>query len=114
MSKPQVLRPRADQDIDEIVRWLIAESPHSASAFLDEIEAAFERLSEFPDSGSTRHAALVPTLPVPLRFLAVSPSRFPRLLIYYLNFETHIDVIRIWDASRGLDALFETPDPGFD
>jgi len=112
MSKPLVLRPRADRGIDEIVRWLIAEAPQSASVFLDEIEASFERLSEFPDSGSTRHAALVPSLPVPLRFLIVSPSRFPKLLIYYLNFEAHIDVIRVWDASRALEALFEVPDPG--
>lgn len=107
MSKLLVQRPRADQDIDEILRWLIAESPPSARLFLDELEAAFERLAQFPDCGSLRHAGLVPGLPVPLRFLPVSPARFPRLLIYYLHCEAHIDVIRVWDASRGLEALFE-------
>ena len=107
MAARLVLRPRADQDIDDLIGWLTAESPQSAEAFLDALEAAFERLAMFPDSGSIRHAAWVPGLPVPLRFLPVSPARFPRLLIYYLHFETEIDVIRVWDASRGLDALFE-------
>ncbi|MBA4286950.1 MAG: plasmid stabilization protein [Xanthomonadaceae bacterium] len=108
MATPLVLRPRADRDIDELVGWLRAESPPSAAAFLDQLEAAFERLALFPDSGSTRHATRVPGLPVPLRFLPVSPTRFPRLLIYYLPFETHIDVIRVWDAARGLEALLES------
>lgn len=110
MSKPLVLRPSADTDIDEIVLSLMTESPPAATVFLDELEAAFERLSKFPNSGSMRHAALVPGLPVPLRYLAMSPTRFPRLLIYYLNLEAHIDVIRVWDASRGLGALLEGVD----
>jgi len=110
VSKLLVLRPRADADIDDLVRWLLAESPQSATVFLDQIETAFERLSCFPDSGSPRHAPLVPGLPVPLRYLAVSAARFPKLLIYYLNLEAQLDVIRIWDASRGLDALFEGED----
>ncbi len=114
MSKLLVLRPGADADIDGIVRWLLAESPQSAAVFLDEIQAAFARLSIFPNSGSPRHAGLVPGLPVPLRYHAVSAARFPKLLIYYLNLDEYIDVIRVWDASRGLEALVESGDLGTD
>lgn len=109
---PLRLRPQADQDIDGLIAWLRTESPSSAAALLDALEAAFERLRSFPDCGSTRHAGRVPGLPVPLRFLPVSSSHFPRLLIYYLHLDTHLDVIRIWDASRGLEALFDAGDEG--
>jgi toxin ParE1/3/4 len=42
---------------------------------------------------------------VPLRFLSL--KRFENHLVYYLDLPGHVDVIRVWHAARGLDALLE-------
>lgn len=60
-------------------------------------------IAAHPASGSTRHAALLPDLHTPLRFLRL--ERFERYLIYYLDLPTHVEVVRIWNTARGLDAL---------
>ena len=66
------------------------------------------QVARHPASGSTRHAALFPELPVPLRF---HPLRhFERVLVYYRDLPAHGEVIRVWDAARGLDALLDDTD----
>lgn len=103
MAKPIVYRPRADGDIDEIFAWLKRQSPKAARQFLDAVEAAFALLGEQPGIGSTRHASLMPELPQPLRFHPLKD--FPRILLYYIERPDAVEVLRIWDAARGLDAL---------
>jgi len=107
MSKPISQRPRAEQDIDEVLAYLKQRSPAAALAFLDALERSYGLLSEQPSMGSTRHADYVPGLPVPLRFFPVSNARFPRILIYHLDLPDSVQIIRVWDAARGLEALAE-------
>lgn len=105
MTKPLRYRPQATTDIEAIARDLLAQSPQAAAGFIDAIEHANGLLATHPASGSSRHADQLPALPVPLRF---HPLRgFPRVLVYYLDLPDAVDVIRIWDAARGLDALVE-------
>ena len=103
--KPVVQRPRADQDIDEIVAFLRKESRAAAVRFLDAVQAAYDLLAEQPAIGSRRHAELCPELPQPLRFHPL--TEFPRILVYYLDRPEAIEVLRVWDAARGLEALLE-------
>lgn len=103
MTKPVIQRPRADEDIDYIFTFLRRESAQAAGKFLDAVQAAYELLSEQPAIGSTRHAEFCPELPYPLRFHPI--KRFPRILIYYMDRPEAVEVIRIWDAARGLAAL---------
>ena len=98
-----VLRPRADADIDEIFAYLRHESMQAAVRFLDSAEAAFRLLGEHPAIGSTRHAEFCPELPDPLRFHPL--EGFPRVLVYYIDRTDAVEIIRVWDAARGLDAL---------
>lgn len=105
MSKPVRQRPQALADFMGIADFLHSASPGASLKFIDAVESAFVLLSEHPASGSTRHASVLPELPVPLRF---HPIRgFPRVLIYYLDLPEAVEVIRLWDAARGLDALIE-------
>jgi toxin ParE1/3/4 len=106
VNKPILQRPRADADIDEIFAWLRRDSPDAAIRFLDAVEAAYTVLSEHPAAGSTRHAEYCPELPHRLRFFPLQP--FPRILIYYMNRPDAVEVIRIWDAARGLEGLLDT------
>lgn len=105
MTKAVIQRPKADEDIDAIVSYLARESPAAARAFLDAIERSYDTLAEQPGIGSTRHAQYVPELPLPLRFHPI--TRFPRILIYYLDRPEAVEVLRVWDAARGLEALVE-------
>ena len=102
-------RPQAAADLASIADYLTASAGHAvALRFIDAVETAYALLSAHPASGSPRHAHVLPELPVPLRFHPV--KHFERILIYYLDQPEAVEVIRLWDASRGLDALpEETP-----
>lgn len=103
-GKPIRQRPQAAADIAAIADYLSASaSPAIALRFIDAIEAAYGLLSAHPASGSPRHAHVLPELPVPLRFHPV--KHFERILVYYLDQPDTVEVIRVWDASRGLEAL---------
>ncbi|MGH8461786.1 MAG: type II toxin-antitoxin system RelE/ParE family toxin [Stenotrophobium sp.] len=103
MTKPVIPRPCADTDIDEIFVYLWRHSPQAARKFLDAVAFAFDLLGEQPSIGSSRHAGYFPDLPRPLRFHPL--KEFERILIYYVDDADCVDVIRIWDAARGLEAL---------
>ena len=72
-------------------------------AFLAEMDAAIESVARHPAIGSMRHAEQAPDLPSPLRFVPL--KRFEHHLVYYIDLPEHVEVIRVWHASRGLDAL---------
>jgi toxin ParE1/3/4 len=105
VSKPVVLRPAADRDLDEIVAFLHKESRQAARCFSDAVGAAIQLIGDHPGIGSTRHAEICHESPRPLRFHPL--SRFPRILVYYVDRPEVVEIIRIWDAARGLEALME-------
>lgn len=98
-------RPQAVVDFTAIADFLHSASPDASLKFIGAMESAYALLSAHPASGSTRHAFVLPELPAPLRFHPV--QGFPRLLIYYLDLPEAVEVVRVWDAARGLDALLE-------
>lgn len=107
-DKPVKWRHQARQDAIDTAYWYVNQANLAlGERFLSQLETTLDNLAHFPASGSTRHADIVSGLPAPLRFFPV--SGFERHLIYYLDLPTHIDVIRIWSASRGLDALLADP-----
>ncbi|HZX69896.1 MAG TPA: type II toxin-antitoxin system RelE/ParE family toxin [Rhodanobacter sp.] len=104
-----VWRPAAEKDAVDIAAYYAAEGgPALELKFIDALAATFDLIARQPVSGSTRHAALFPELPAPLRF---HPLRhFERILVYYMAMPAHVEVIRLWDAARGLDALLDGTD----
>lgn len=105
-DKPLRQRPQAASDIAAIADHLYASAtPDIALRFIDAVESAYELLSTHPASGSPRHTRVLPELPVPLRFHPV--GHFERILIYYVDLPDGVEVIRVWDAARGLEALLE-------
>jgi toxin ParE1/3/4 len=100
------LREQARTDADAAAAWYAAQGGLALElAFVDALQAAYGMIERYPRIGSTRHAEHVVGLPSPLRFLPL--KRFERHLVYYINLPSHIDVIRVWHASQGLDALME-------
>jgi toxin ParE1/3/4 len=97
---------QARRDTAEGADWYAAEGGLPlAERFLTQVHATLQRVAQFPASGSTRHAGCIEGLHAPLRFVPV--ARFERYLIYYLDLPTHVEVLRVWNSARGLDALME-------
>lgn len=97
---------RARRDTAEGADWYAAEGGLAlAERFLMQVHVTLQRVAQFPASGSTRHADCIEGLPAPLRFAPV--AQFERYLIYYLDLPTHIEVLRVWNAPRGPEALME-------
>ncbi len=105
-GKPLRQRPQASTDIGAIADYLSASAtPEVALRFIDAVETTYGLLSAHPASGSPQQAHVLPELPVPLSFHPV--RHFKRILIHYLDQPEGVEVIRIRDAARGLDALLE-------
>lgn len=102
--KPVEWRPQARRDATEAAWWYAREGGLPlGEAFLDAVDATLDCIAGQPATGSLRHAHCAPGLPSPLRFLPL--RRFDRYLVYYLDLPEHVEVVRIWHASRGLQAL---------
>lgn len=106
--KPLFWRAAAERDATELASYYAAEGGAALEVkFLDALETALDLIATHPASGSLRHAYLFPDLPSPLRF---HPLRhFERVLVYWIVLPDHIEIVRVWHAARGLDALMEEP-----
>jgi toxin ParE1/3/4 len=102
--KPVLWRPQAKRDAAGAAAWYATQGGLELElAFIDALQNAEAQLAQFPATGSTRHSQPIADAPAPLRFLPL--RRFDRYLVYYLDLPEHVEVVRIWHASRGLEAL---------
>lgn len=107
--KPIEWRPRAEQDVADAAFWFAGQGGLALGEhFLATVDAALMRIAACPAAGSTQHAWVEEGYPVPLRFVVLPV--FDRYLVYYLDLPDNVDIIRVWDAARGLDALM-APSP---
>jgi len=98
--KPLVPRQKADQDVDDAIAYFAREAPHWVDSFIEELEAAYGRISEAPKTGSPRYATL---LAIPgLRAHLV--ARFP-YIIFYLEHPHVVDVVRVLHQHRDIPAI---------
>ena len=104
-GKPVVLRERAQRDVEAAVEHYLAEAPEAvALAFVDALDAAFQRTREHPGSGSPRYAR---ELDLPgLRTSLV--TGFP-YFVFYVEGEAAIDVWRVLHAARDIPAWLQEP-----
>lgn len=97
------IRPQAEADIDEILTWLLENNSAAATRFVMELRDTFELLAENPLIGATRQYR-VPAL----RGIRMFPlKKYSAYLIFYLNSENTLDIVRVLHASRDLQSLFE-------
>lgn len=104
--RPIARRPAAERDIAGAAAYYAMQGGLALELdFIDALQGTFDLIARHPASGSTRHAHLLSQLPAPLRYHPL--KRFDRYLVYYLDLPTHVEVLRVWDASRGLEALMQ-------
>lgn len=98
------LRPRAERDVDDAARHYAQEGGYTLGAgFYDAVESALQFMAGHPGCGSLRIADL---LDVPgLRVWPV--KKFP-YLIFYLEREAYLDVVRILHQSMDVPVHLHT------
>jgi toxin ParE1/3/4 len=103
--KPVVQRALAQDDIVRAFdHYLLEASADVARALLLEIEASMHAIARFPGAGSVRYAT--PLLIEGLRFVIV--ERFPYLM-FYLDREDRIEVLRVLHQHRDMPAILSLP-----
>lgn len=100
MTATVLKRRKAAQDAEDIADFIAKDSLRSAVRFLENTESTLEDLAEFPGAGSPFESAH-PDL-ANLRFRRV--KGFPNHIIFYLEHEDAIEVVRILHGARDLDS----------
>jgi len=95
-----VLTPRANADLGEIWMFIAADNPAQADDFIDLIDEKFQNLSRQPGLGRRREE------------LVAGLRSFPvgRYVIFYLQVQDCLQIVRILHGARDLDAVFADPE----
>ncbi len=100
--KKLVRRALADVDVMAALDYYIANAPEYALAFIDDIEAAYQHIQQFPASGSSRYAYEL-SLPE-LRVWGC--SKYP-YLIFYVDCPVQIEVWRVLHSHSDIPATLQ-------
>jgi toxin ParE1/3/4 len=99
--KPVRVRPRADREIDALTDYIARDDLGAALRFMDATQKVFDLIGAQPGVGSLRYAYL----PM-LEGLRVCPvSGFEKHLVFYIERQVYIDVIRILHSARDLPVV---------
>jgi toxin ParE1/3/4 len=98
--KPVIPREQARLDVEDAIGHYLEEGAvQAALGFIEALEQAYSQLAQYPDTGSPRYSY---ELDIPgLRSLTL--LRYPHL-VFYMNWNDHIDVWRVIDGSRDIPA----------
>jgi plasmid stabilization system protein ParE len=101
---PVVVRPAARNDQLDIAEYYDAAGGDAlGNRFLQQCDAGFDRLAQFPLSGTlVRHKH--PKLEG-CRFIPV--PKFDRILIFYRASEDKVEIVRIIDGARDIAAALD-------
>lgn len=100
IAKPVLPRVRARADVDFAIEHYTSEAgADGAIRFIDALEQTCAFIGEMPVAGSPpwSHELHLPGL------RTVGLEEFP-WLVFYLEFETHVDIWRVLPARRGMPA----------
>ncbi len=95
MAQARILRS-AVQDLDEIWLYIARDSIDAAERVIASIQAAAQRLAEFPGMGQRRHDLLAGLLSFPV----------DNYLIFYRKIRGGIEVLHVYHGARSIEELF--------
>lgn len=101
MLKTVTKRRRAEEDVLEQALYIAGDNPAAAMRYLEAVDAALRSLGRTPQIGG-RYKTRNPALKA-LRRLFV--PGFKNHLIFYLDLDSTIDVIRVLHAARDLQSI---------
>ena len=104
--KPVVVSPRAQSDVDELVAGYTDDAgPDVAHRFVDALAEAFDLIASNPGIGSPRYGLML-NLPG-VRCWSLRP--WPQV-IFYVERENAIDVVRVLHGARDIPATLAAPE----
>ena len=95
------LTPRAVEDLEEIWKYIAADSVDAANRVEKALFEAFQKLAEHPHMGCIRKEIT----PLPVRFWTV--PRYPNYIIVYRSEGTPLQMLTILHGRRDLQACLE-------
>lgn len=104
--KPIRIMPKADNDVDTCAEWIEKEHPAAALRFLEALDRTYTTVSQMPGIGSRRYANI--SLLPGVRMIKV--KGFENYLIFYLEREVSIDIVRILHSSRDIPKNLQSPE----
>jgi len=108
INKGIVSRAIVNRDIDHVVDFYTdVAGADTASRFVHELAKAKRMIGGAPQSGSPRYAELLGTPNLRHRKLA----RFP-YLVSYIEFDEHIEIVRVLHAARDIPAWLSERENG--
>lgn len=102
--KPIRLTPKADSDVDSCFLWIHKDNPSVAIKFIDAIEQTCNTLAQMPGIGSRNYCDIA--LARGIRMIAV--NNFNNYLLFFIEYETHIDVIRLLHGARDIPEILQS------
>lgn len=91
-----LIRPEAENDLDEIWWYIAQDSPNNADKFLDRIQGSCLSLADFPQIGTNRDEIISGLRSQPVG----------HYLIFYFQLEDGIEIVRVLHGSRDIKSLF--------
>ncbi len=105
-QKPVVRRRQANDDIDAAVSYLLAEAGvRVGTDFLNQLESAIKIISSQPGAGSQRFGH-----ELDIADLRHRPMRQFPYLIFYLEKERHIEIVRVLHTKRDISSSIPQDD----
>lgn len=102
MKSRYLIRPRADQDLEEQAEYLAAQGGSElGDRFLLAAHDAFELLGEHPHIG-WKFRVQIPAIGVVRAF---SVPRFAKVLVLYRAIDNGVEILRVLHGSRNLHVL---------
>lgn len=105
IRKPIDERTQAKRDIEAAVDYYLREGGSNvAMAFLDNLQAAYLDIAEYPAAGSPRYGEVLKIKDLRSRTLHPYPY-----LVLYIEREDHVDVWRVLHGHRDVPQLMQEP-----
>ncbi|MHA7870560.1 MAG: type II toxin-antitoxin system RelE/ParE family toxin [Salipiger thiooxidans] len=91
-----VILPAARADLVDVADFIALDNPERAMSFVAEIEAKMGQIAERPESFPLRDDV----------YQGMRAARHGRYLIFFLNSEEEVQVVRVLHGARDLPGLF--------
>ena len=105
-SKPVIPRQLANQNVDEAIDYYLSEGAEQAAfGFIEALEQAYTHIGRHSVTGSPRYAHEL-NFPGPRSWPL---THYPHL-VFYIERNDHIDVLRVLHGQRDIPAWMHEPD----
>jgi toxin ParE1/3/4 len=104
MTKKILITPKANQDLDDCFAYISQDNPETALQFFDSTRITIAQIARMPRIGS-----IFTTNDNRLQDLRKwSVKDFRKYLIFYIDREDVVEIVRILHATRDISSIFDS------